>query len=182
MAAMDVANVPTATFLEDVDSFMASKTIEDVDTIIGEYQDHCQKYELLESQVQRKRKIYMQRLPEMKKTVAAIKRLQKQRDAGTEVKTTFPLSDGVFARATVPPQSTVSLWLGANVMLEYDIDEAATLLQAQAEGLEKSIERADEQLGFLKDQITTVQVNIARVYNWRVVRRRLADGIDPPKA
>ena len=66
-------------------------------------------------------------------------------------------------------------------MLEYDIDEAASLLQAQAEGLEKSIERADEQLGFLKNQITTVQVNIARVYNWRVVRRRLADGIDQHK-
>jgi hypothetical protein len=57
MASMDVANVPTATFLEDVDSFMASKTLEDVDVIIGGYNEMCQKYELIESQVQRKRQV-----------------------------------------------------------------------------------------------------------------------------
>ena len=58
MAGMDVANVPTASFLEDVDSFMSSKSLEDVDEIIGGYNDMCQKYELIESQVQRKRQVY----------------------------------------------------------------------------------------------------------------------------
>eukprot|EP00730_Choanoeca_flexa_P017448 TRINITY_DN840_c0_g1_i2.p1 TRINITY_DN840_c0_g1~~TRINITY_DN840_c0_g1_i2.p1 ORF type:complete len:140 (+),score=8.53 TRINITY_DN840_c0_g1_i2:152-571(+) len=112
MANLDVANVPTATFIEDVDAFMAKKSLDDVDDILADFNNMCQKFEMIESQVQRKRQSYTQRLPEMKKTVAAVKRLQKQRTTGNDIATTFPLSDGVFARATVPPQNTVSLWLG----------------------------------------------------------------------
>ena len=57
-------------------------------------------------------------------------------------------------------------------MLEYDIDVARELLDQQLIGMSKSIEKAEGTLDFLKNQITTVQVNIARVYNWRVVKRR----------
>ena len=45
------------------------------------------------------------------------------------------------------------LWLGANVMLEYDIDEADTLLSSNKTNAIKSLEEVKEQLGnfsFLK--------------------------------
>lgn len=40
----------------------------------------------------------------------------------------FAISDQVFAKAKVPVTSTVNLWLGANVMLEYPLEEAKELL------------------------------------------------------
>ena len=40
----------------------------------------------------------------------------------------FSISDQVYAKAKVPVTDTVNLWLGANVMLEYPLEEAKTLL------------------------------------------------------
>ena len=84
------------------------------------------------------------------------------------------------------------LWLGANVMLEYDATEARTLLTNNKENAVKSLEDVREQLGkifkktiillsidqflaFLQDQMTTTEVSMARVYNWDVNRRKAAN-------
>ena len=40
----------------------------------------------------------------------------------------FAISDQVYAKAKVPVTDSVNLWLGANVMLEYPLDEARDLL------------------------------------------------------
>jgi len=40
----------------------------------------------------------------------------------------FAISDQVFAKAKVPVTNSVNLWLGANVMLEYPLEEARDLL------------------------------------------------------
>ena len=38
------------------------------------------------------------------------------------------LADNLYCKASVPPTDKVCLWFGANVMLEYDIDEDQALL------------------------------------------------------
>lgn len=60
----------------------------------------------------------------------------------------------------------------ANVMLEYPIEEAEDLLKRNLENAKKSLKQTEEDLDFLKDQLTTTEVNIARVYNWNVLKRR----------
>ncbi len=40
----------------------------------------------------------------------------------------YQLADNVYAKARIKPVETVNLWLGANVMLEYGLDEAVELL------------------------------------------------------
>ena len=45
-------------------------------------------------------------------------------------------------------------------MLEYDLDDAETLLQKNATAAEKSLSQTEEDLGFVRDQTTTVQVSI----------------------
>lgn len=40
----------------------------------------------------------------------------------------FAIADQVYAKAKVPVTRTVNLWLGANVMLEYPLEEAKELL------------------------------------------------------
>lgn len=49
-------------------------------------------------------------------------------EASEEIQTTFLLSDDVYAKARVPPTEKVCLWLGANVMLEYSLEDAVELL------------------------------------------------------
>lgn len=57
-------------------------------------------------------------------------------------------------------------------MVEYELDEALEFVTSQLDGLNQGIRQAEMVLDYLKDQITTVEVNIARVYNWGVVQRR----------
>lgn len=60
----------------------------------------------------------------------------------------------------------------ANVMLEYPLDEAISLLTSKLAGAEKSLTTSKEDLDFLREQITIMEVNTARVHNWDVKRRR----------
>ena len=51
-------------------------------------------------------------------------------------------------------------FLKANVMLEYSIEEAETLLSKNLNAAQKSLTEIEEDLGFLRDQYTTTEVSI----------------------
>lgn len=57
-------------------------------------------------------------------------------------------------------------------MLSYKIPAAIALLTSKLEGAETTLKNTIEDLEFLREQITVMEVNIARVYNWDVKRRR----------
>ncbi|SAL97106.1 hypothetical protein [Absidia glauca] len=59
-------------------------------------------------------------------------------------------------------------------MLEYSFEEATDLLTSKLKTAKNSLKNTIEDLGFLRDQITTMEVNTARVYNWDVKQRRVA--------
>lgn len=48
----------------------------------------------------------------------------------------------------------------ANVMLEYDIDEAQSLLEKNLATASRNLESLEEDLDFLRDQFTTTEVSI----------------------
>ena len=64
------------------------------------------------------------------------------------------------------------LWLGANVMLEYPRAEAIALLGQQLRDAKQALATTVDDMGYLRDQITTTEVNMARVFNWDVKERR----------
>lgn len=57
-------------------------------------------------------------------------------------------------------------------MLEYSTDEATQLLEKNLGAATKSLEEVQGDIDFCKDQITTVEVAMARVYNWDVQLRK----------
>lgn len=57
-------------------------------------------------------------------------------------------------------------------MLSYKLSEAIALLQGRLTGAEKSLVDVEDDLEFVREQITVMEVNTARVYNWDVKRRR----------
>ena len=62
--------------------------------------------------------------------------------------------------------------LQANVMLEYSTEEALQLLEKNLTVATKSMKDTQTDIDFCKDQITTVEVSMARVYNWDVHQRK----------
>lgn len=106
------------------------------------------------------------------------------------VKTTFELNDTLWAEATLDETDRVYLWLGvslitllmflfpplirpqASVMLEYTQEEAVELLSSKLSAAQQNLSNTIEDLEFLREQITVMEVNTARCYNWDVKRRR----------
>jgi SpoU rRNA methylase family enzyme len=72
----------------------------------------------------------------------------------------------------VPATDEVYLWLGANVMLAYPLSEAVELLDGKLSAAQNSLDNCDDDLDFLREQVTTLEVATARVYNWDVAQRR----------
>ncbi|MGH0184216.1 UNVERIFIED_CONTAM: hypothetical protein FKN15_014127 [Acipenser sinensis] len=68
------------------------------------------------------------------------------------METRFLLADNLYCKALVPPTDKVCLWLGANVMLEYDIDEAQALLEKNLATATRNLDSLEEDLDFLRDQ------------------------------
>jgi hypothetical protein len=57
-------------------------------------------------------------------------------------------------------------------MLSYKLPAAITLLKDKLSTAETSLRNNEEDLEFIREQITVMEVNTARVYNWDVKRRR----------
>jgi prefoldin subunit 5 len=66
----------------------------------------------------------------------------------------------------------VSLWLGANTIVELTFPEALALLNANLENAHSSQSQIGEELAYIKDQKTTTEVNVARVYNHSLTLKR----------
>lgn len=58
-------------------------------------------------------------------------------------------------------------------MLSYKIPEAIELLQSKLKVAEDNLTNYTTDLEYLKEQTTIMEVNMARVFNWDVKRRRL---------
>lgn len=94
-------------------------------------------------------------------------------DETDPIEATFELNNTLYARANIPPTDEVYIWLGvsksasnqkmhiciwpflqANVMLSYPIDEAEVLLGSKLSTAQTSLSNCEEDLDFLREQIT----------------------------
>ena len=58
-------------------------------------------------------------------------------------------------------------------MLSYEITAAIELLRSKTKSAQENLENLVTDLEYLKEQVTIMEVNMARVYNWDVKRRRI---------
>ncbi|XP_028037286.1 prefoldin subunit 3 [Bombyx mandarina] len=168
------SGIPEAEFVDNVDEFMKSPVnAEGVDVVLKSLDEKHRKYKVMEYTLATKRRRLRQQIPDLARTIEVIEKLKEQKE---EVETQFLLSDQVFVKANVPPTKSVCLWLGANVMLEYSLEDAEKLLTTNMETAQENLNQVEHDLDFLRDQCTTTEVNMARVYNWDVKKRQAASG------
>ncbi|KAL4942454.1 hypothetical protein BDV06DRAFT_192026 [Aspergillus oleicola] len=172
--------IPVAPFVDNVSDYVTSRA--DVEPTLRSFQEMISKYQFMEVNTSRRATGLREKIPDIKKTLEMVRFLntrQSNPDA-KPLETNFELNDTLYAKATIDPKDTeeVYLWLGANVMLAYPIGEAMRMLDEKLSAASESLANCDEDLEFLREQITTLEVATARVYNWDVVQRRKekADG------
>merc|ERR1719370_2720796 len=90
---------------------------------IKSFDEIHQKYKFMESSLASRRRKLKAQVPDIKSSLAMITKLREKKEAEATMETQFLLSE------QVPPTDKVCLWLGANVMLEYTLDDAEVLLK-----------------------------------------------------
>ncbi|RDB18322.1 putative prefoldin subunit 3 [Hypsizygus marmoreus] len=182
--------IPKAPFLADVEEYLGGPDAE-VEGPLKSFQDALAKYRYMDSNLTQRRESLEEKIPDIKKTLDMVEFLHERRegkgkasedaddlddleddDHPKPLKTTFELNDTLYAEAELEETDMVYLWLGANVMLSYKIPAAIALLKSKLEAAQMTLANTVEDLEFLREQLTIMEVNTARVYNWDVKRRR----------
>ena len=71
------------------------------------------------------------KIPDIEKNLDVIKHIKQRKEEGDDkMVTNYELNDTLYSKATVDVQNlnSVYLWLGAEVMLEYNLEDATELL------------------------------------------------------
>ncbi|KAL6432295.1 hypothetical protein ACFW04_006734 [Cataglyphis niger] len=168
------AGIPEADFVDDVEAFMAKPENESVDKVLRKFDESHGKYKFMEYNLINKRRRLKAQIPDLERSLEMIEKLQIEKNNSHNLETQFLLSEQVYAKAIIPPTDKVCLWLGANVMLEYTLDDAQEVLTKNIEAAKKNLGYVEHDLDFVRDQFTTMEVNMARIYNWEVKRRQAA--------
>ena len=154
--------------------------------MLKDWQERYQKYKLMEAHLNRRRDEIKKKIPDITGTRELLAHIIKKRvrqppralrsaaaaqgerrlvtrgapwqDEGEDVETNFQLSDTVYANAVIKEPQNVCLWLGANVMVEYPIDDAFELLTENKDNAGVNLVSVEEDIQFLRDQITTTEV------------------------
>lgn len=59
-------------------------------------------------------------------------------------------------------------------MVEYDLENARKLLDKNRGSVQKVVDELTNELSYIKDQITTTEVNMSHIVNFGVNKRRAA--------
>ena len=167
----DTKKIPKVVFIDNIEAWVEKYTD---DALFAKMNELYQKYKFMEQNLHRQRQSLYVKLPDIKKTLEMVAMLKTRHESeDKEISTNFLLSDNIWAKAKVPnTNGKVGLWLGANVMVEYSFAEAIGLLGKNLVNAEAKIKETEDSIDFLKDQLTTTEVNLARIYNQGVMNNK----------
>ncbi|PHJ26043.1 prefoldin subunit [Cystoisospora suis] len=173
--------IPSAKFIRSVEQFVGLHNPQHAEAIAREL---LMKYRYMEQALQRQSEALLAKIGDMERALEAIRMLQKQRAKAKEaedpsecnLRTYFEVADTIHAQAIVPPTETVGLWLGANTVMECPLDEAEELLTNNVNTAQTARTTLLGDLRFLREQITTAEVNVARIHNYGVKKTQEAKG------
>jgi len=165
--------IPEAIFVSDVQGMVGDRPATE---LVNQIQELYGKYQYMQSSLTAQRAGLKSKLPDIATALETVRHLIERRDKSEaepqDTEYTYQLSENLWTKASVPPSNKVCLWLGASVMLEYTLDEAVALLEKNEGNARESLKSIEDDVAFLRDQLTTTEVNIARVHNYGVKMRQ----------
>ncbi|KAK6461720.1 Prefoldin subunit-domain-containing protein [Scheffersomyces coipomensis] len=176
--------IPEAPFIDKVETIIKNPD-QDFENVIQSFQERLQQYKYMELSKQQQLADLNIKIPDIEKNLDIINYIKEKKaeeddeedednEDGKVIVTNYELNDTLYNKASIDVENlnSVYLWLGAEVMLEYPLDEAVELLNDRLKKNNDQLAIIKEDLEFLKENITTMEVNTARLYNWDVERRK----------
>jgi prefoldin subunit 5 len=161
--------IPTAKFIENVEEFLLDTSVE---AALGSLNELYSKYKYMETSFERSKAVYKSKVPEINQTLELIGMMKRKKDGddeNSEMVANYSLCDTIFSQAKLDIDGgKVCLWIGASTMVEYTYEEAIELLTTQIQQSHAKIQELDEDLFHLRGNSITVEVNMARLFNYSV--------------
>ena len=155
---------PLVKFLDDVERIIQENGFE---TVLEEMRGVFQKLKFTENQFHKFKESMLFKIPEIEKAIELIKFQEEDQKSEEEQIIKFSLNDCMFKEAKISQKGIVYLWLGANTIVQYSFSEALELLSKNLVNARTNLDTYIEDLGNIRDQITIMEVNLARVYNYK---------------
>uniref|UniRef100_A0A7E4UWV9 Prefoldin subunit 3 n=1 Tax=Panagrellus redivivus TaxID=6233 RepID=A0A7E4UWV9_PANRE len=174
LGRMEKKGVPTAEVITDVESWLKENKVE-VDEAHRRVQENFRKYKLVESSLQSQREKVGENEPEFEQGRALLDKLVeavKNPDTEWPLTIQYPIADQVYAHATIDKTETLFVLLGCNTMVELTIDETEKMFEKNLTGIQTLTTQLSEEIDFIKDQITTSEVNLAHLFNYKVALKK----------
>merc|ERR1712066_1080077 len=166
--------IPEVEWIDDVEKYLADHgEIENARVLFANLDAQHGKYKYYEANVNAQRARCQSQVPEILSNLECIKILKKRQEADETAEQYFKVNETIYMKSEIEPTKTVGLWLGANVMLEFELEEAEELLNKNLETANTKLKNLAEDSAFLKDQMTMCEVMMARAHNYDVTSRRL---------
>lgn len=144
--------------------------------VLQAFQERLQQYKYMELSKKQQLADLNTKIPDIEKNLQVIAHIEQTKEDGESntIETNYELDSTLYTKAVIDSEKldSVYLWLGAEVMLEYPLDEAVELLNVRLKNNKEQLATVKEDLEFLRENITTMEVNTARLYNWDVERRK----------
>ena len=161
--ASGAGKIPAAIFIDSAEDFCRTHGVEPV---VQALSTAYNKFKFTEGQFGKYRESMNVKIPEIEKAIKLIEYLRSSDEESFSTK--FPLTDGLYTQAECTERDVVYLWLGANTIVGYNYEEALELLNKNLANAKKNQATYDTDLEYIKDQITVMEVNFARVHNYKV--------------
>ena len=85
----------------------------------------------------------------------------------------YKLTPHLLTQARVRHDKRVLVNLGANVFVDFTLEELPQLLEQQLAMVEKSTKVLEEQMAVVNDQILTIKGNMAKVHRWKLKQDKM---------
>jgi prefoldin subunit 5 len=160
--------IPQAPFFEDVSSFVTESKENPKDLLI-KFKEMFSKYRFMDAHTAQRETTLLGKEAEINKSIEVLNHVLVQKKAKENTEIVFELNETLYAKGEIAhTEEKAYIWLGANVMVEYPIAEALDMLQEKSASCKMILETLREDKNFLREQITALEINIARLHNYIV--------------
>ena len=162
--------IPEVEWIDDVEKYLSDHgEVENARALFANLDSQHGKYKYYEANVTAQRGRLQAQIPEILSNLECIKVLKKRNENDETAEQYFKVNDTIYMKSEIEPTNVVGLWLGANVMLEFELEEAEEVLNKNLETANEKLKNLLADLSFLKDQMTMCEVMMARAHNYQKV-------------
>lgn len=131
---------------------------------LGYYQGLLNLYRGLAEDSEQAQASYEEKIREVEGTLECLRNLKNGQEKTVECD--FEMGPQLYGRASFSTDGPVHLWLGADVMVQFEQEEAKAFLEDKLQIFQSRLAETVKRLDAMREQATITEVSMARLFNY----------------